>query len=120
MEVASFASLSHVVSLVSCAKHGVAIQGALDAALRHHAEAFAQAYGDDPASYIPKFHFTRHLPRQLDAGRWLADTFVTERFHGLAKEAANPVTKYKCFFLKKSVFVARTCFATSQSTKTPT
>jgi hypothetical protein len=79
-EILSFTSLADVMSLISLAKDGRVVADQIAQGLYRHAVRFAAAYGKEEGAYIPKFHFTRHIPAQVYRDGQLLETLVCERY----------------------------------------
>ena len=101
-ELASFTALAKCVSLYLEAKRRPDVADAWAVALRDHAMLFERAYGDC-CMYIPKFHFCRHLPRQVVRDGFAVDTLVTERYHKKSLAISEHIDNTRCF--EKSVLV---------------
>ena len=86
-----------MVGVYLCGKRGFQVADELDAAILRHDVAFEAAYGGAVDEYVPKFHFTKHIPEQLRLDGFLQDCFTTERKHSLVLQAAEPVRNTRSF-----------------------
>ena len=83
LEVASMSALGALLGVYMCGKRGFRVADELDAAILRHDIAFEAAYGGAVDEYVPKFHFTKHIPEQLRKDGFLQDCFATERKNSL-------------------------------------
>ena len=97
LEVASMSALGALVGVYLCGKRGFRVADELDAAILRHDIAFEAAYGGAVDEYVPKFHFTKHIPEQLRKDGFLQDCFATERKNSLVLRAAEPVRNTSTF-----------------------
>ena len=97
LEVASMSAFGAMVGVYLCGKRGFQVADELDAAILRHDVAFEAAYGGAVDEYVPKFHFTKHIPEQLRLDGFLQDCFTTERKHSLVLQAAEPVRNTRSF-----------------------
>ena len=86
-----------MVGVYLCGKRGFQVADELDAAILRHDVAFEAAYGGAVDEYVPKFHFTKHIPEQLRLDGFLQDCFTTERKHSLVLHAAEPIDNTRSF-----------------------
>ena len=84
-EMASLASLCKVLALYQRAKHGDPVAEQLRAALREHGCNKLAAYQNMEGIFVPKDHYIKHLPSQIERDGELVDTLVAERYHQLPK-----------------------------------
>ena len=96
-EIASFTALAETLGLISLGKDGWPVGDRVAQALHRHSQSFALAYGGDPAAYIPKFHFARHIPAQIARDGLVLDTLTCERYHQRTKNVADPIRNTRCF-----------------------
>ena len=114
LEVASMSAFGAMVGVYLCGKRGFQVADELDAAILRHDVAFEAAYGGAVDEYVPKFHFTKHIPEQLRLDGFLQDCFTTERKHSLVLQAAEPIRNTRSF--ERSVLRAlSSCTSTIRS-----
>ena len=88
-----------VVALVKRGKRGDPVSRQFRDALKRWAVLSEAAYGSE--NRIPKFHFSGHLPRQLELDGFIQDCFATERQNSMWITAASGVKNTSGF--EKSV-----------------
>jgi hypothetical protein len=86
----SFVALCDAVEVTWRCKHGEQLADDMDRAWATHAAMYDVAYGSaGRAAYSPKYHFTRHLARQVRLDGFAMDTFACERHHRMVLDAAQ-------------------------------
>ena len=91
-EMASLASLCKVLALYQRAKHGDPVAEQLRAALREHGCNKLAAYQNMEGIFVPKDHYIKHLPSQIERDGELVDTLVAERYHQLSKVGMESIS----------------------------
>ena len=89
-ELGSWRALDQLCRAVMRGKSGIGTSEQLTHLIQRHGEHFTIAYGSEPNAYVPKFHWTKHLPAQLEQDKMILDTFVGERGNIIWKRAAEP------------------------------
>ena len=96
LQLASWRALEWLTRLALRAKLGMGSAGAFSDAIKAHGEAYAAAYGEEDQPYIPKFHWTKHLPEQYHEDEVLYDAFPAERANLVYKNAAEAMKNTGC------------------------
>ena len=89
LEIASWKALDQLHRHLARAKLGIGAPQDLADAIRNHGVRYHAAYGTLESAFVPKFHWTRHLPRQLQEDGCLIDCWAAERGNKLFLAAAN-------------------------------
>ena len=89
LELASWKALDQLHRHLARAKLGIGAPQELADAIRNHGERYHAAYGTLESAFAPKYHWTRHLPRQLEQDKFLVDCWPAERGNKLFLAAAD-------------------------------